>query len=230
MSKELTCPNCSTAIPPDRINIQELVAACPTCAHVFSFAPLLSEALPQVPKPEGPIALPKDFEVRRELSTLYISIPWRSVRNKWFMTIFAVLWDLFMVPFIALALSGNTEVALFISLHFAVAVGITFYVLALWINSTKIRVDNSGIQVWHTPIPVPFTPRHFIPADEITQFYVEEYVPSRTNGRPDITFALRCKTKNGKDIRLVPGFTDPSGALYLEQEIEKFLKIADRPV
>ena len=230
MSKELTCPNCSTAIPPDRINVQELVAACPACAHVFSFASLLSKALPQVPKPEGAIALPKDFEVRKELSSLYISIPWRSVRNKWFMTIFAALWDLFLIPFIITALSGDTEVALFISLHFAVAVGITFYVLALWINSTKIRVDDTGIDVRHTPIPVPFTPRHAISTGDVDQFYVEEYVPSRTNGRPDITFALRVKTKGGKDVRLVPGFTDPSGALYLEQEIEKFLKIADRLV
>jgi len=55
-------------------------------------------------------------------------------------------------------------------------------------------------------------------------------VPSRTNRRPDITFALRVKTKNGKDLRLVPGFTNASGALYLEQEIEKFLKIEDEPV
>ena len=210
--------------------MQEMAAACPTCAHVFRFASLLTEALPQVPKPEQPIALPNGIKVRKELSALHLDIAWRAVRSKWFMTIFAVLWDLFLIPFILSAIGGNTEVALFISLHFAVAVGITFYVLALWINSTKIRVDKSGIQVLHTPIPVPFTPRHFIPADEISQFYVEEYVPSRTNGRPDITFALRCKTKNAKDIRLVPGFTDPSGALYLEQEIEKFLKITDKPV
>jgi hypothetical protein len=230
MSKELTCPNCSTAIPPDRINVQEMVAACPTCAHVFRFASLLSEALPQVPKPAAPLALPTGIEVQRELSTLQLSIAWRAVRSKWFMTIFAILWDLFLIPFIVTAVSGNTEVALFISLHFAVAVGITFYVIALWVNSTKIRVDGSGIDVRHTPIPVPFTPRHFIPAQDIAQFYVEEYVLSRTNGRPDITFALRIKTKNGKDLRLVPGFTDVSGALYLEQEIEKFLKIEDQPI
>ena len=207
-----------------------MAAACPECAHVFRFASLLSEALPQVPKPEQPIALPDGIKVHRELSALHLEIAWRAVRSKWFMTIFAILWDLFLIPFIVSAIGGNTEVALFISLHFAVAVGITFYVLALWINSTKIQVDTGGIKVRHTPIPVPFTPGHSIPAAEIAQFYVEEYVPSRTNGRPDITFALRCKTSNGKDIRLVPGFTDASGALYLEQEIEKFLKIADRAV
>lgn len=230
MTGKLTCPNCSTPIPPDRINVQEMAAACPACAHVFRFASMLPETLPQVPKPALPLVLPNGFEVHRELSSLQLSVAWRAVRSKWFMTLFAVLWDLFLIPFIISAISGNTEVAIFISLHFAVAVGITIYVLALWINSTKIRVDGSGIDVRHTPIPVPFTPRHFIPAQDIEQFYVEEYVPSRTNGRPDFTFALRVKTKNGKDVRLVPGFTDASGALYLEQEIEKFLKIEDRTV
>jgi hypothetical protein len=230
MSRQLTCPNCSTTIPPDRINVQEMAAVCPACAHVFRFASLLSEVLPQVPKPEAPLALPSGFGVRKELSTLQLVIPWRVVRNKWFMTIFAVLWDFFLIPFIKAAVSGNTQVALFISLHLAVAVGMTLYVLALWINSTKIRVDTTGINVRHTPVPVPFTPNHFIPVQDIAQFYVEEYVPSRTNRRPDITFALRVKTKNGKDLRLVPGFTNASGALYLEQEIEKFLKIEDEPV
>ncbi len=230
MSSQLTCPNCGAPIPPERINVLEMAAACPDCAHVFRFASSLPEMVPQVPKPELPIALPDRFQVQRELSTLYLAVPWRAVRSKWFITMFAILWNLFLTPFILTAISGNTQVALFISLHFAVAVALTVYVLALWINSTKIRVDNKGIDVRHTPVPIPFTPNHFIPAQDIAQFYVEEYVPSRTNGRPDITFALRVKTISGKDLRLVPGFTDASGALYLEQEIEKFLKIEDQPI
>jgi hypothetical protein len=230
MSEQLACPNCSAAIPPERINMQEMAAACPECAHVFRFASLLPEALPQIAKPKLPVTLPKGFEVRRELSALYVEIPWRAVRRKWFITIFAILWGLFMIPFVAMAVSENSGIGALISLHLAAAVGLTFYVLALWLNTTKIRADNVGVEIRNTPIPIPFMPRRLaIPATQISQLYVEEYVASYSNRRPNIAFALRCKLKNGKHIQLVPGFTDASGALYLEQEIEKFLKITDRP-
>jgi len=38
MSYQLHCPNCSTAIPPENINVQQTIAACPNCAAVFNFA------------------------------------------------------------------------------------------------------------------------------------------------------------------------------------------------
>ena len=38
MSYKLHCPECSTAIPPENINVQQTIAACPSCGAVFNFA------------------------------------------------------------------------------------------------------------------------------------------------------------------------------------------------
>lgn len=38
MSYQLHCPNCSTMIPPENINVQKVIAVCPNCAAVFNFA------------------------------------------------------------------------------------------------------------------------------------------------------------------------------------------------
>lgn len=37
MSYQLSCPNCTAVIPPQHINIQKMVAACPNCGAVFNF-------------------------------------------------------------------------------------------------------------------------------------------------------------------------------------------------
>ncbi|MEM9954320.1 MAG: hypothetical protein AAF846_22105 [Chloroflexota bacterium] len=38
MSYQLHCPNCSTAIPPENINVQKTIAACANCGAVFNFS------------------------------------------------------------------------------------------------------------------------------------------------------------------------------------------------
>ncbi|GAB5494761.1 MAG: hypothetical protein Phog2KO_49760 [Phototrophicaceae bacterium] len=38
MSYKLHCLECSTAIPPENINVQQTIAACPSCGAVFNFA------------------------------------------------------------------------------------------------------------------------------------------------------------------------------------------------
>jgi len=38
MSYQLHCPNCNTIIPPQNINVQEMVAVCPECGAAFNFS------------------------------------------------------------------------------------------------------------------------------------------------------------------------------------------------
>lgn len=38
MSYKLHCPDCRSVIPPENINVQQTIAACPNCAAVFNFA------------------------------------------------------------------------------------------------------------------------------------------------------------------------------------------------
>ena len=37
MSYQIQCPTCDTVIPPDKINIQKMIAVCPNCGSVFNF-------------------------------------------------------------------------------------------------------------------------------------------------------------------------------------------------
>lgn len=44
MSHALHCPSCSAAIPPERIDVQQMVATCPNCGAVFNFADTVASA------------------------------------------------------------------------------------------------------------------------------------------------------------------------------------------
>lgn len=230
MAQQLLCPNCSAPIPAENVNISTMAAVCPQCAHVFAFTTLLNPSIQQIRMPDKEIQLPKGFVIRRGISDLLIDVKWKNTRRKGFFTFFTILWNAMLLPFIFTVIATREiEIALFMSVHVAVGAGLLFYTLALWLNTTLITVDKRGIDVRHIPIPVPFTPKRYVEAKNIEQLYVEEYVPSKTNGQPDITFGLRCKTKDGQDFRLVPGFQNANQPLYLEREIEKFLAIEDRP-
>jgi hypothetical protein len=232
MSQQLNCPNCGQLIEAESINLENLVAVCAACNHVFNFAELVQPATPQIRSDGVHIELPRGFEVRRGMNELLIDVKWRNTRGgKGFFTLFAIVWNLFLIPFVTMAIStGELQILLFLSLHLIVGISFLIYTLGLWLNTTLITVSRKGIDVRHQPIPIPFNPKRQLTASDIQQLYVEEYVPSKTNGRPDITYAVRYKTQQGEDERLVKGFRNANHALYIEQEVEKFLGIKDKPV
>ena len=231
MSQQINCPNCNEVVPAENLNLTNMVGKCHSCDHVFSIADVVGSSTQQVRRGDENLGLPAGIELQRGLSYLEFTILWRKTRRKGFFTLFAVMWNLLLLPFIIAVISTNDwKLALFISLHLLVGVSFFFYTLALWINRTTIHVSKGGIEVKHGPVPIPFTPNHSVAASELKQLYVEEYVPSKTNGRPDITFGVRMRAHDGTDVRLVPGFQNPDHALYIEQEIEKFLTIEDEPV
>ncbi|MBK6947969.1 MAG: hypothetical protein IPH16_07860 [Haliscomenobacter sp.] len=232
MSQHLNCPNCGQLIEAEHINIENMAAVCSACNHVFNFAELVQPSTPQIRADGVQLELPKGFEVRRGMDELLIDVKWRNTRGgKGFFTVFALFWNLFLIPFVVMAISsGELKILLFLSLHLIVGISFLIYTLGLWLNTTLITVSRKGIDVRHQPIPIPFNPKRQLIASDIQQLYVEEYVPSKTNGRPDITYAVRYKTHKGEDERLVKGFRSANQALYIEREVEKFLGIDDKPV
>ncbi|HKK75371.1 MAG TPA: hypothetical protein VJ953_09885 [Saprospiraceae bacterium] len=225
MLTQLNCPNCSTPVLSEDMNIHKLIAKCRQCHAIFDFddsqqKPVKRERL-EIPLPEG-------FEVQQQVSSLKIAIKWRKTKaGIIFFTIFTVFWNLVTLPFVLIALAENEwKVMLMISLHLMVGIGMFFYTLALYLNKTYVDVDTHGLTVVSKPINLPFNKNRHLGSRDLGQLYVEQYVASRTNNRPNYAFAVRARKKGeNKDIRLIKGLKSEDQALYLEHEIEKFLNI-----
>jgi hypothetical protein len=113
---------------------------------------------------------------------------------------------------------------LFPLLHVGVGVGLTYYTVAGFLNRTVVEVSHEGLRIYHTPLP--WFGNKTIPVSDLAQLYREEVV-SRENRSTRVTYQLSAVSKESKKIKLLGGIETADVALFLEQEIEKWLGIKD---
>ena len=144
------------------------------------------------------------------------------------MTAFALFWDGFLFHWYAkVGASGNPIVLFFPLLHVAVGIGLTYYVVAGWVNRTHILVNRGQIAVRHGPIP--WIGNTDLAVSALKQLYATEKRSLFGRGNPE-TYVVNAITQHGRTIPLVSGLATREQALYIEQEIEKYLGIEDIPV
>ncbi len=178
------------------------------------------------------IGIPDNILVDKDFQHL------RIVR-KWFgfkfiiLTLFVIVWDAFLINWYYMAFSSSFQDAfdlmfvLFPLLHVAVGLGLTYYVIAGYLNKTFIDVDFNSITVKHGPVP--FWGNKKVSSKIIKQLYCkrDDFPSSRNAYR---AFAVHAITSDRRNIKLLSGLDNSEQALFIEQEIENFLKIEDKPV
>lgn len=234
----LICPECGEPIAAEDINIRALLAKCSACAEVFSFADRVrSETVSvdsEAPAPPRPIdlALPKGMTLEQRGERLTIS-------RRWFSCValpmlgFAACWDTFLVVWYAIAFSQEgpafTISTLFPIIHVGIGIFITYYALAQVINRTVITVDDEVLKIVHTPLPWRGGKTIYVSA--IKQIYVhrvDKY--NRKSNRMTETFSVFALLPDEATVPIVEGLPSKAQALYLEQELERRLKITPAPV
>lgn len=161
-----------------------------------------------------------------------------EILRKWFsnqflfLTGFVVFWDgiLFML-YSRLTLDSPPMALAFPLLHVGVGVGLTYYVLAGWLNRTHIYVGQGRLEVRHAPIP--WRGNLNIEATVLKQIYAKEATKTLRSWSRYSTatgYEVRAVTKDGRNIKIVGGLNIQEQAIYIEQQIEKYLRIEDRAV
>ena len=136
---------------------------------------------------------------------------------------FCIAWDAFLVFWYALAIKGGSLFAMIFPIaHVAVGVGLTYSLVAGFLNRTRIRVSPMEIGVRHSPVP--WAGNKTIPRNEVEQLFCEY------RGGKSPTYDVSVILSGGRRTKLVTGLETPDQALYVEQRLEDFLGIADRPV
>lgn len=226
---QLHCPSCSAPVLADDINITKMVAKCSQCHTVFSFeTEFPATSAPVYAKPE--ILMPVGIEVLRLLSEVQIEISWRKTSGSFFL-LFTIIWNAIVLPMaVVMIVTGSLEMLLFLSLHLTVGLVFLYITLANMLNTTYITVSSRRLVVEHKPLRMPFYPGHDLSSYDIRQLHVVKYEQGKTNGRPVFAFALCLTLKSGLEVKLLKGLKTAEQAQYIEQEIERFLKIADEMV
>ena len=178
------------------------------------------------------IGIPDKIQIDKSFQHLHIERKWFGFKFI-FLTLFVVVWDAFLVNWYARAFSfsfqevGDLMFVLFPLLHVAVGIGLTYYVFAGYLNKTVIEVDFHSITIKHTPVP--FWGNKKVSSKTIRQLYCkrDDFPNNRNSYR---AFAVHAITSERRNIKLLSGLDTSEQALFIEQEIEKFLNIEDKPV
>ncbi|MFN7116710.1 MAG: hypothetical protein ACK4TA_07895 [Saprospiraceae bacterium] len=227
MVVKLQCPNCQSTIRYEDMNIDKLIAKCHHCYTVFGF----EEQVRQTMRQRSEVPLPPGIEAASYLSELDIQINWRKTTNAGFFVFFTIFWNAVLIPFVLIALTqGEWIILLFISLHLMVGLSLLYYTLCIFFNTTYITVNRQEISVLHKPLKMPFYPDRQVTVDRVEQLFIDKYVESRTNGRPNYAFGVYAHLKNGNHIKLIRGLKNHDQARYIEQEVERFLNLEDKAV
>ena len=234
---KLSCPECDQHIASDHINIDALVAKCATCDAVFSFA----DTLGTVPAPSQSSLEPAhdemEFDVPAGLSA-HENDGTLTISRKWFswsaipLLGFATIWDAFLVGWYGMvsSMSGPMEwlFLLFPLIHVGVGIGITYTAFAKLINRTDIEVDPKRVTVKNGPLK--WRGNKEVYSTAIHQVYVHETGRLGNDQNPSKLYEVHAILKGGGSVRLVKGLTSQFQALYIEQEIERYLGITPQPV
>jgi hypothetical protein len=241
----LFCPLCGSLIPAEDMNLDTGLAKCRECDNLFGFAEAAHSPdvagrrdAASVTASAGSAGgsgselgaiLPRPPQMRVEEWGGAWRVSWRWFKWDYVgLLLFCVFWDGFLVFWYTLAFTqgGPLLMKLFPILHVAVGVSLTYTVLAGFLNRTRIEVSPAGeLTVRHFPLP--WARNRSIPAGQIEQLFCEESSWRNNNRR---TFHLSAALVGGRKVCLVSSFNDPGEAKFLEQQIERQLRIKPRPV
>lgn len=173
------------------------------------------------------IGLPDKLSLNRQGSTLQIVRRWFG-SDTVLLTLFALVWNVLLVLFCVAAFStGNGVMVLFTGLHLGAGLWMAYRAAAGYVNRTYITVTPQTLSVIHHPLP--YWGNRKIGSTEVAQLYSKEVV-ARGRRSASVTFEVHATTTSGRNVRLVRDLATSEQALYVEQEIEKFLRIPDHPV
>jgi hypothetical protein len=229
---DISCPRCSSPISAVNVNIQQALASCPTCHAVFSLSGnQVNTSADSAPPQRAEVGIPERFQLTPGLNRLTIEWKWWTPVS-WIFVLFTIVWNGFLVIFISLGSGQGASISpnmllLISSVHIMVGLFLIYFVVASWFNTTTVTVDKHKVTIKHEPV-------YWAGNTEclnmlIDQLYCVERIHKNKNGT-SYSYQVHLKTKDGQTRKLITGLKEPQQALFLEQEIEKFLDIENQPI
>ena len=197
---------------------------CPECKKEIDMQiPVSSPGIQE----RTPVGKPGNFQIERSLYGLQIVRSWFNP-SVIALSFFCLVWNGFMAFWFYIAFKQKAYImALFGSLHGSVGLGLLYGVLAGFLNKTYINISNGVVSIKHKPLP--WLGQKNIPRQELKQLYTTETIYQGKNGYSK-TYSVKAITHRGQVIQLVSDLSAKEESLFIEQEVEKYLKIEDEPV
>ncbi len=229
---QVNCEQCKAEIPPENIDHNRHLAKCAECNALFSIANQFKESYVSPPSQLLDMFTPLGLKVERLEGELKITRPWFGPEYIGLGLVFLAINA--CILFFAYDLGSENDMGARFYLWFYfrtyftcpigwIMLGLLYYVLAGFLNTTVVSVTPNQLKITHSPLPYW---GHELASGSIEQLYIKE----RTRSRNTYSYELRMISRSGQDRALLKGLNIQEQAVYLEQEIGQFLGIEDKPM
>jgi predicted RNA-binding Zn-ribbon protein involved in translation (DUF1610 family) len=223
----MSCPSCGAAIHvPDKIERYQ----CEYCGttHFIRDASAKRQAQAAAPLRAKWLA-PDKVRMTRDNEGSHIRFRWFSLRHIP-MAIFCLFWDGFLIFWYSMVTSMGAPLvfALFPILHLMVGIAITYSTLAGFVNRTNIDLSRTELSVWFEPLL--WFGEKTLKVGEIKQIYCKEKIVHGKNGTVTHRYSLNVLTSALRQVELLRDLDSPDLAMFLEQQLEEWMLIADQPI
>lgn len=216
---QINCPNCSTQITAENINIQKMVAVCPACNMLFPFD------LPDEKAKRRKVKQPQKLTLR-DAEHLHIEF-WTNFRLDRSEAVFSSLFGGLGMLLVALLTMGAEDVPRLLPLGFLVVSLVFFYSLVLTvINKTHIEMDEDKIKVSRKPFPNPLSSSQEISLFGVVAIQYEETAASKKEGYDTPRYRVWAETEDGSRRTIVNDVTEEY-AVFIAQRLEERLHSQD---
>jgi hypothetical protein len=216
VTKDLRCNNCQLAIDPANIDMQRELASCANCGRLMDLRRVRGTA-PEPPDTSGkarvrpPVRLPAGMSLTTA-SEIIIRRRWLRPKHWFLLVLFAAaaayvghLWS-----------SAGASPWLVVGTLFVLS--FNYNLASMFLNSTVVTAGAGGVNVRHGPLPSLLARNAAVETSNIEQLYATNH---------GAMFAVLAKLKSGQTLRLVAPLVTAEQALFIEQQLERTLGLAD---
>ena len=242
---QLSCQSCGSAFSVDGLDRRLAIVHCSNCGVLYDLTKTRNTAnepryvgvqqsdeanintvfasqAPTVIRERPVAAKPQKFSFAKTDSRTVISWQWRRAES--YIVLGIVMF--FVVVTLHMQLTGPKSMLLFIGFLLAY-VCMLYGAFAFFINETTICADERLLTVRHAPLPG--WPELTIDSSMIEQLFVSERKITKKK-RTYTYFRVNAVLRDNTLKRISSSFPELEQAVFLEQEIERTLKIRDRRV
>ena len=176
--------------------------------------------------------MPPGTELLKVLDYLEIDLKpsSRNKKSKRTLLMMTVMWNIFTPIMLIIGMTtGVFVVAIFFMIFQLVGLFLLWKTLGLYFNRQKITIEEQMIRITEKPFKIQAAIKE-IKVSDIKQLYVSKYFTGTTvNDQKIMAYSLSAILIDNTSVRLITD-SNKESALYLEQEIERFLQIKDEEV
>lgn len=221
----MKCPSCASFLRADDFDAARGTLTCSYCKALMVFGGGDSSAR-STPPARAEVPLPPSIKVAKRSRGL-------EIRRRWFhplhvfLVFFCIAWNAFLVFWYTTAVGSGAPwiFKVFPIVHVAVGVGLTYFTLAGFLNTTTIAVERRELRVSHAPLPWRGAAK--LESSSIDQLFCKQKLHRNKHGH-SYTYEVWMSSRDSKSRKLVSGLPEPEQALFIEQQVERALGLPDR--